>query len=285
MTCAKDYALDAPQWCPGCGNFDVLESVKDALCSLGLGPRDFIMLTGIGQASKLGFSVKCNLFNGLHGRSLPLAAGVNLANHKPRLISVSGDGDYYAEGGNHFVHAARRNLDIAVFAGDNMVYGLTKGQASPTSPPEFRTPGHADGIGGRPLNPALLALASGATFVARGFSGEKAELAGLMAKAIEHRGFALVDIMFPCVSFNRINTFGWFKSRVKPIGPEHDPSDLQAALRLAAGAADGIPTGVLYRTAAPVFSEVFPALKAGPIAERTPAYTPERVRPLLDKFR
>ncbi|MBI4351740.1 MAG: 2-oxoacid ferredoxin oxidoreductase [Elusimicrobia bacterium] len=283
MTC--NYDFHQPQWCPGCGNFDLLVCVKDALCGANLGPRDFIMVTGIGQASKLGFSVKCNLFNGLHGRALPLATGVNMANHKVKLISVSGDGDYYAEGGNHFIHAARRNLNIAVFAGDNRVYGLTKGQASPTASPEFTTPIHPEGVGGKPLNPALLALASGATFVARSFTGNKEELTGLMKQAIAHRGFALVDIMSPCITFNKTNTFGWFKQRAKPVGPEHDASSFDAAVSLVSREQETIPTGLLYKADRPVYSDRFSALKGEALARLAPAYSPDRVKPLFEKYK
>lgn len=274
-----------PQWCPGCGNFSILDCVKGVLKALDLSPRDFIMVTGIGQASKLGFSVKCNLFNGLHGRALPVALGVNLANHKVKLLSVSGDGDYYSEGGNHFIHAARRNLNIAVFAGDNRVYGLTQGQASPTSPPEFTTPIHPEGVGGKPINPAFLALASGATFVARGFSGNPEELTELMRQAILHRGFALVDILFPCVTFNKINTFGWFKERVRPIGSDHNPADLQAAVKLVSQGEEKIPTGLIYKTTRPAFDERFSALKGDTIAGRTAGYSPDRIKPLLETYK
>ena len=285
MNCPGSFDFHTPQWCPGCGNFDILPCVKEALCGLDLKARDFIMVTGIGQASKLGFSVKCNLFNGIHGRALPVATGINMANHKVKLISVSGDGDYYSEGGNHFIHAARRNLDIAVFAGDNRVYGLTKGQASPTSSPEFSTPIHPEGVGAKPVNPALLALASGATFVARAFSGNKPELTGLMKQAIEHRGFALLDIMSPCITFNKVNTFGWFKQRAKPVGPEHDPSSFEAAVSLVSREQDSIPTGLLYKADRPVFSDRFSALKGEAPALRSAAYTPERARPLFEKFK
>lgn len=285
MSCPETFKFHEPQWCPGCGNFGILDCVKEALCGLDMKARDFILVTGIGQASKLGFSVKANLFNGLHGRALPVATGINMANHKVKLISVSGDGDYYSEGGNHFIHAARRNLNVAVFAGDNRVYGLTKGQASPTSPAEFVTPIHPEGVGGKPLNPAFLALASGATFVARAFSGNIPELTGLMQQAIKHRGFALVDIMYPCVTFNKINTFAWFKQRAKPVGPEHDPSNFEAAVKLASAEQDFIPTGLIYKTGRPAFEDRFAALKGEPIASRSASYTPERVRPLFEKYK
>jgi 2-oxoglutarate ferredoxin oxidoreductase subunit beta len=210
--------------------------------------------------------------------------GINLANHRIKLISVSGDGDYYSEGGNHFIHAARRNLNVAVFAGDNRVYGLTKGQASPTSPPELITPIHPEGVGGRPLNPAFLALAAGATFVARSFSGNGPELTGLMQQAIMHPGFALVDILFPCLSFNKINTFGWFKERVQPVGPNHDPANFDAAVQLVSRNQETIPTGLIYRIERPTYDAHFSALRGEPLARRSFDYKPDRVRPLFPLF-
>jgi len=275
----------APEWCPGCGNFDILDCLKEALCDLEMTARDFIMTVGIGQASKLGFSVKCNMFDGLHGRALPVALGMSMANHEAKLIAVSGDGCFYAEGGNHFLHNARRNLNVTVLAGDNRVYGLTKGQASPTSGAGFTTTVHPEGVGAAPFNPILTALASGATFVARGFTGNQAELRQLIGEALRHRGFALLNILSPCVSFNKVNSFSWFKQRARPIGPEHDPADLPAAMSLAALGEEALPTGIFYRTSKPVFGSHLTALRGKPIAERTREFTPERVRPLFDRYR
>jgi len=274
-----------PEWCPGCGNFDILECLKEVLCRQGMTARDFIMTVGIGQASKLGFSVKCNMFDGLHGRVLPVVLGMSLANHEAKLIAVSGDGCFYAEGGNHFLHNARRNLNVTVLSGDNRVYGLTKGQASPTSDANFTTKVHPEGVGAAPFNPILLALCSGATFVARGFTGNKSELKDLIGEALRHRGFALLNILSPCVSFNKVNTFQWFKQRAGPIGPEHDAADFQAALNLAGQGEDTLPTGIFYRTSRPVFGAHLTALRGKAIAMRTLAFTPERVRPLFSRYR
>jgi 2-oxoglutarate ferredoxin oxidoreductase subunit beta len=285
MTCIQDFTGHDPQWCPGCGNFDLLDCVKQALCELNVEPQRVIFAAGIGQASKLGFSVRANLFNGLHGRALPVALGLKMANHTAPVLAVSGDGCFYAEGGNHFIHAVRRNLNIAILASDNRVYGLTKGQASPTSPPDFASRANPEGVGAQPLNPALLALVCGATFVARTFTGSKAEVVDLVKRAMQHRGTSFLDIMSPCVSFNKVNTFAWYKKRVRPLGPEHDPANREAAIKLALAAdEETIPTGVYYQVERPVFEDHLGALRGAPIAERTLGYKPERVRPLFERF-
>jgi 2-oxoglutarate ferredoxin oxidoreductase subunit beta len=241
---------------------------------------------GIGQASKLGFSVRANFINGLHGRTLPLALGIRMANHEAPQLAISGDGCFYAEGGNHFIHALRRNFQVTILASDNRVYGLTKGQASPTSAADFSTKTHPEGTGSQALNPSLLALASGATFVARAFTGNKAEATELIKRAMQHRGAAFLDIMSPCVSFNKVNTFAWYKQRVRPIGPEHDVADFEAAMRLARHATEEtIPTGVYYQVQRPVFGDHLAAMRGEPIAKRTWEFTPERVRPLLERYR
>ena len=183
MNCDR-YSYFKPEWCPGCGNFDILDCVKQALCELEIENHEMIVVAGIGQTSKLGFSVKTNMFDGLHGRSLPVALGVKMANHRARVLAISGDGDFYGEGGNHFIHALRRNLDVTILAGDNRVYGLTKGQASPTSTYDFKSKIHREGTGSQPIRPTMLALASGATFVAKGFSGEKEQLIGLIKQGL-----------------------------------------------------------------------------------------------------
>lgn len=285
MSCKEDYNHFEPEWCPGCGNFEILDCLKQALCDLEIDPTQFILSTGIGQASKLGFSVKCNMFDGLHGRSLPAALGIKMANHEAHVIAVSGDGCMYAEGGNHFIHNCRRNLDITVLAGDNRVYGLTKGQASPTAGPDFVSKVHPEGTGAAPFIPSLIAINTGATFVARGFSGDKKQLTEIIKQAITHKGFALVDILFPCISFNKVNTFAWFKQRVKPIADGHDPSDYNAAVKALQPDDETIPTGIFYKVDRPAFGENLSALKNGPIAVRTLDYTPERVRPLFDKYK
>ncbi|MFC1888504.1 thiamine pyrophosphate-dependent enzyme [Thermodesulfobacteriota bacterium] len=281
----EEYDHFPPEWCPGCGNFDTLASLKSALQGLEIRPEDFILVAGIGQASKAGFSLRCNLFDGLHGRALPAALGIKMANHEARVIVVSGDGCIYAEGGNHLIHNMRRNLDITLLAVNNRVYGLTKGQASPTSPIDFKTKLQREGTGSAPLNPILLALVSGATFVARTFSGSKEEQTEMIRQGILHRGFSLIDIMSPCISFNKVHTFGWYKERIEPIDPEHDVTNLESAMRFAMNGDDRIPTGVIFRTDRPVFGEHMAALRDGPIVGRDLDESPDRVKALIRRFR
>lgn len=256
-------------WCPGCGNFSILPCLKKALESLELKPSQVLMVAGIGQAAKTPQYICANAFCGLHGRALPPAVAAKIVNENLTVILDTGDGDSYGEGGNHFIHNIRRNVDVSHFVHDNQIYGLTKGQASPTTSIGHVTGAQSDGNINLPLNPVLMALAAGAGFVARAFTGDQDQLVELMRKAIQFKGYALVDILQPCVSFNKVNTFAWYKQRVKPIGDEHDPADLDAAFKLARQFGDTIPTGVLYEVKRPVYHESHPVLKSGkPLIER-----------------
>ena len=253
MNCEYQSSL-VPQWCPGCGNFVTFDCLQTALCNLQIKARDYVIAAGIGQAAKLGFSLKCNLLAGLHGRALPLAMGLKMANHQLKVLAISGDGCFYAEGGNHLLHTARRNLDVTILASDNRVFGLTKGQASPTAAATFTTRVHPEGVGAQPLEPTLIALSAGATFVAKAFTGNPEELTAIMEKAIQHKGFALIDILAPCVSFNKVNTFAWFKKRARTIAAEHDQNNLAAAIELAQFDPEVmIPTGIYYQDERPVY--------------------------------
>ncbi len=247
MVTLKDYEGPETAWCPGCGNFGILQAVKTALVSLDLQPHQVAFVSGIGQASKLPHYLKCNCFNSIHGRVLPVAAGLKLANPSLRVISEAGDGDGYAEGGNHFIHAMRRNVDITYIVHDNQVFGLTKGQPSPTSEKGFKS-GMSPAGALLPAMPVLeFAIALDTGYVARGFAGEIEHLAQLISGAIQHEGFALVDVLQPCVSFNKVNTFAWYKERVYKL-EAHDPSDRAAALELARQWGEKIPIGLIYQS-------------------------------------
>lgn len=212
-------------WCPGCGNFDILETLKHALSELDISPENLVLVSGIGQAAKTPHYLKTHFFNGLHGRAIPPATAIKIANPGLTVIVEGGDGDMYGEGGNHLVHAIRRNPDITVIVHNNMVYGLTKGQASPTSQLGFKTPVQVKGVILEPENPIVLAIALDASFVARAFSGDTDETKDILKKAISHRGFSLVDIFQPCVSFNKINTFAWFKENTQYLEESYEPAD------------------------------------------------------------
>lgn len=250
-------------WCPGCGNFSILDCLKTALEELGKDPYEVLMVAGIGQAAKLPQYISANSFCGLHGRSLPAAVAAKIANEKLTVIVDTGDGDSYGEGGNHFIHNIRRNVDITHFVHDNQIYGLTKGQASPTTMEGMITDAQVNGNNNTPLNPVLLAIACGAGFVARAFSGHKEHLISVMKQAIEYKGYALVDILQPCISFNKINTFAYYNQRVYELDHAYDFTDKAGALQKAMEFEDKIPIGVLYKEEKRSFHQKNPVLQAG----------------------
>ncbi len=267
MVTLADYGEFETAWCPGCGNFSILTAVKQALVRLDLAPHQVLFVSGIGQAAKLPHYLNANVFNGLHGRSLPVATGAKLANPGLTVIAESGDGCMYGEGGNHFLAALRRNIDITLLVHDNRVYGLTKGQASPTSPEGFVTKAQPMGNPSIPFNPIAVATVMKAGFVARGYGGDPDSLVDLIVQAISHRGFSLVDILQPCVSFNKVNTYAWYRDHCKKLDASHDPTDIQAALRVALGDETEIPVGVIYRNPRPAFEDKIGLFQEGRMGE------------------
>lgn len=263
MVTIEDYGEFETAWCPGCGNFSILKALKKALVGLGLAPHEVLMVSGIGQAAKTPHYLRCNFFNGLHGRSLPAAQAAKLANPGLTVIAESGDGCNYGEGGNHFLAALRRNVDMALLAHDNQIYGLTKGQASPTTQEGQITKANPGGVTNAPFNPIAVAVAMRANFVARGFSGQIDHLADLIQQAVRHPGFALVDILQPCVSFNKINTFGWYKERVYNLGDEHDPTSWEQALAKSQEFGDKIPLGLIWKNDRQPLNRKLPQLEQG----------------------
>ncbi|ODA41006.1 2-oxoacid:ferredoxin oxidoreductase subunit beta [Desulfosporosinus sp. BG] len=255
---------DEIAWCPGCGNFSILTAIKTALLELDKRPEQILMVSGIGQAAKLPHYIRTNVFNGLHGRALPPAVAAKIINPELTVIVHSGDGDSYGEGGNHFIHNIRRNVDIAHFVHDNRIYALTKGQASPTTDLGLVTGVQTKGNLDQPLNPLMLALAAGASFVARGFSGRQEHLIYLMKEAISHPGYALIDILQPCVSFNKINTHSWYSERVYELPEEYDSGDLSQAMEKVNEWGEEIPIGIFYRIEKPTFSDHLSWLKDRP---------------------
>jgi 2-oxoglutarate ferredoxin oxidoreductase subunit beta len=282
MVTVYDYAGLRPAWCPGCGNFGILKALNRALIEMEIEPHQVLLVSGIGQAGKLPHYTRGNVFNSLHGRPVPPAIGARIANSELIVIAVSGDGDAYGEGGNHFLHAARRNHDITYLVHNNQVYGLTKGQASPTSDVGFITKTTPYGAAS-PVNPIALAIVSGASFVGRGFAGDIDHLSNLIKKGITHRGFALIDILQPCISFNHKNTFQWYRERVYKLEDErYDPSDKKAALERALEWGDKIPIGIVYEENLPVYEDQLPALSKGPLVKQK--IDPRRVEKLLAEF-
>jgi 2-oxoglutarate ferredoxin oxidoreductase subunit beta len=241
-------------WCPGCGNFSILNALKQALAELEIEPERLVVVSGIGQAAKAPHYYKCNLFNGLHGRSLPVATAIKAANPELSVIDESGDGCMYGEGGNHFIHAIRRNPDITNIVHNNMVYGLTKGQASPTSLQGFKTLVQREGVFHEAFNPLAIAIILGASFVARAFAGDVDQTKDILKKAISHKGYALVDVLQPCVTYNKLNTYQWFKAITYYLDASYDPHNRIEALRRASEV-EKLSLGIFYLNPRPTFEE------------------------------
>lgn len=256
---------DDSAWCPGCGNFGILLSLKEALAELSLKPEDLVLVSGIGQAAKTPHYIKANGFNGLHGRALPPAQAIKMVNKKLSVIVTSGDGDSYGEGGNHFIHCIRRNVDMVHLVHDNQIYGLTKGQGSPTTGKGQITSMQFEGVYTEPMNPLAVAISAGANFVARSFSGDKEHLKSMIKAAVNHKGYALVDIMQPCVVFNKVNTFKWYKDRIYKLDNNYDPTNKFEALKKAEEFGDeGIPIGIIYKDESKdSYDNSHPVLKTG----------------------
>lgn len=282
MPSLDNYKGQTPAWCPGCGNFSILKTFKDAMVELGIEPHQFTIVSGIGQAGKFPHYLKCNTFNGLHGRTLPVATGIRLANHEMLVIAVAGDGDCYGEGGNHLIHAIRRNINVKLFVHDNQIYGLTKGQASPTSMEGMVTKNQPFGVLSEQLNPLALAVALDCSFVARGFAGDTEHLKGLIKEAINHKGFTLVDILQPCVTFNKINTYEWYRKRVYPIEPEYNPEDRIEAFKKALEWGEKIPIGIIYKNNRPTFEEKIPVIRDVPLVRQR--FDLDRIETTIKEF-
>lgn len=258
-----------PDWCPGCGDYGVLNCLQKACADLNLNPHDVMLVSGIGCSSNIPGFFNSYGMHTLHGRSLPVATGAKFGNSDMTVIAAGGDGDGYGIGVGHFIHSLRRNMDMTYIVMDNQIYGLTTGQTSPTTELNTKTKSTPGGSTENPLNPVVLALAGGASFVARGFSGEPTHLAELMKKAIQHKGFALVDVFSPCVTYNKTNTYPFFRDRVYKVEDEgHDSSNFEAAMKRAQEWGNRIPIGVLYAKERPTYEEGEPAMQAGALVKQ-----------------
>jgi 2-oxoglutarate ferredoxin oxidoreductase subunit beta len=258
-----------PDWCPGCGDFGVLNSLQKACADLDLAPKDIMVVSGIGCSSNLPGFFNSYGMHTLHGRSIPVASGAKFGNHEMNVIVTGGDGDGYGIGVGHLIHAMRRNLKLTYIVMDNQIYGLTTGQTSPTSEKMTKTKSTPTGNLENQLNPIALALAGGASFVARGFSGEPTHLAETFKKAIQHKGFAIVDVFSPCVTYNKNNTYPFFRERVYKLEDEqHDSSNFEAAMKKAQEAGNRLPIGVFYANSdKPTYDESEAVLANGPLAK------------------
>jgi len=272
MVTRKDFdGTERPTWCRGCGNHAILNGIKMALAEHDIAPHEILIVTGIGCGSKLPHYMKVNGYHTLHGRTLAVATGARLANHGLQVMTVHGDGDGYGEGLSHFLNAVRRNLNIADVVQDNRIYGLTKGQYSPTSERGKHTPTSPEGSIDGPVQPLAMAITAGATFVSRGYSGELRHLAWLIGEALEHPGYALVDVLQPCVTFNRSYAYDFYNERVYKLEDEegYNPTDRTAAWEKAHEWGERIPIGIFYRgEPIPTYEEQVPALSVGPLVEQ-----------------
>ncbi|MBI2579025.1 MAG: 2-oxoacid ferredoxin oxidoreductase [Candidatus Aenigmarchaeota archaeon] len=267
MASVKDLtAKEQPTWCPGCADFGILTVLRMAVAELGLEPHNTLLVSGIGCGSKTPHFVRTYGFEGLHGRILPVATGAKLVNKDLTVIAIGGDGDGYGIGGNHFLHTMRRNLDMTYLVQDNEVYGLTKGQASPTSPQGFRSPSTPSGALEEAVNPISLAIIAGATYVARGYAFNIPHLKMLIMNAVKHKGFALIDILQPCPTYNKANTMAWYNQRVYKLEDSgHNASDKAAALAKAEEWGDKIPIGLFYKAEKPTYEDGLPQASVPPV--------------------
>ncbi len=254
-----------------------------ALKRLAIPSHEVVLVSGIGCSSNLPHFLSSYGFHAIHGRAIPVAEGIRWANHGLTVIGTGGDGDGFGIGVGHFVHAMRRNVDLTYVTMDNQIYGLTTGQASPTSELGHKTKSTPDGVIEAPIDPVALALASGATYVARAFSGDVKHLADLVAAGIKHKGFAFVDVLSPCVTYNKINTFDFFRQRVYKLESSgHDPTDKVAAWQRALEWGEKIPIGLFYRTERPTYEDLEEVLHAGPLVHQK-AGIPDLGK-ILDEF-
>lgn len=268
---AKFRSEIKPTWCPGCGDFGVLNSLQTACATLEIDPKDLVVVSGIGCSSNLPGFIHSYGMHTLHGRGVAVAQGVKLGNHNLTVVAAGGDGDGYGIGVGHFIHAMRRNLDMTYIVMNNQIYGLTTGQTSPTTAKAQKTKSTPGGNLENALNPLGLALMAGASFVGRGFSGDANGLADIMTQAIAHKGFSLVDVLSPCVTYNKLNTYAWFRERVYKLSEKgHDPANFEAALKACVDWDQRIGLGVLYKCERPTYEAQDPTLIEGPLALKSP---------------
>lgn len=274
-------------WCPGCGDFGVLAALQKAIVELGLSPDNLAIIAGIGCSGKIGNYINSYNIHVVHGRTLPTAMGVKLANRDLTVFAVGGDGDGFAIGMGHFIHACRRNVNITYIVMDNHIYGLTKGQNSPTS--DFGAKAKATPWGSieHPVRPLQAALAAGATWVGQGFSSNQAQLVRLIQEAVRHQGFSFLNVISPCVTYNKVNTYAWYKQNLASLDDEakHNPSERADALRLAVET-DEMVTGLLFEDRdAPPYDALVPGFSTTPIVKQDLVLPEEAWDNLLAAFR
>ena len=276
----------SPDWCAGCGDFGVLSSFRKSTLEKDIKSHEMLVVSGIGCSSNLPGYVNAYGVHSLHGRALPIATGAKLSNHNLKVVITGGDGDGFGIGIGHFIHTMRRNLDLTYIVMDNEIYGLTTGQASPTTMKEHKTKTTPRGNVEQPINPLMLALVSGATFVARGFSGQPAHLSSLIEQGMAHKGFAFIDVFSPCVTYNKLNTYSWFKERIYKLedeAPDRDLTDLADAMTTAMEFGDRIPLGLVYKVEKPTYEDTEPVLLNGPLVKQSLGIKKELFDQLLEE--
>ncbi len=279
-----------PQWCPGCGNYGILQAVKMAMDNLKLKRENTVVASGIGCSSKIPHYLSTYGFEGIHGRPLPLASAIKIANRNLEVFAMGGDGDGYGEGVQHFTHACRRNYNITYIVHNNEIYGLTTGQASPTTMQGVKTKSTPFGVLETPYNPLANALINGATYIARGFAGDLPHLSKLIEGAVKHKGFALIDVFQPCVSFNKINTYQWFRERVYRLeDTDYKPDDKDKAFdKMYEDVNTGyrkVPIGLFYKEDRPQYENELPQLNDGELVDKPLKIKKETMMELINEFR
>lgn len=262
------YQPRSPTWCPGCGDYGIWASLKSTIKIMNWDLDKFVIVYGVGCSGNMTDFIRSHGFHSLHGRALPNAEGIKIANHQLNVVCVVGDGDCYGEGGNHLLHAMRGNSDIKVLVHDNRVYGLTTGQTSPTSPHGYKSKSTPSGVIEYPVNPLSLAITQGASFVAQGFAGDITHLITLVTAALKHSGFAILNVLQPCVTFNKVNTYTFYRERILKLDEKHDIKDREKALSLVSDIGHKIPLGVIYQVERPTYQDQEIVLQQGPLVKQ-----------------
>lgn len=276
-----------PNWCPGCGDFSIQAAIQRAAANVGLEPEQLAVVSGIGCSGRISGYINAYGFHGIHGRALPIAQGLKLANRDLTVIASGGDGDGFAIGMGHTVHAIRRNVNITYIVMDNQIYGLTKGQTSPRSAVGFKTKSTPEGAIESTLSPLEIALASGATFVAQSFSSDLKQLTSLIEAGIQHEGFSLINVFSPCVTFNKINTYDWFKEHIINLDTveNYDPSNRVMAMTKLMETG-GMITGLIYQdTSRRSYENLVPGFREEPLAHQDLQIAPEQFDQLVSEFK
>lgn len=288
MVTLKDYRVDVkPNWCPGCGDYSVLTAIQRAAVNLNIKPENFVLQSGIGCSGRISGYLNVYGMHSMHGRALAVAQGVKLANPELTVVCAGGDGDGFGIGLNHFIHAARRNVDITYIVMDNQIYGLTKGQMSPTSPHGFLTKSTPAGNPETPVMPIKQALAANASFIAQGFAGDIKKLISLIEQGIQHKGFAFINVFSPCVTFNKLYTYDWFKENLQDLdnAPDYDPTN-QAMAFAKVEEAGSFLTGVIYRNERKTYADALPGLAGKQnVNKQSLRLDNEEVEKLFQQFR